>query len=110
VELGLLIFPTDLTIDPVTLGREAEDRGFESLWFPEHSHIPTSRATPWGGREGAPPLPEEYWRTHEQFTALAAIAFLMAIVKRMSLLPFVIYRLILGIILLWMIYTGALVA
>ncbi len=74
MDIGLMIFPTDLTIDPVTLGREVEQRGFESLWFPEHSHIPTSRSTPWGGRTGAPPLPEEYWRTHEQFTALAAIS------------------------------------
>ena len=39
-------------------------------------------------------------------TALAAIAFLMAIVKRMSLLPFVIYRLVLGVVLLWLVYSG----
>ena len=35
---------------------------------------PCQRRTPWGGREGAPPLPEEYWRTHDQFLALAAAA------------------------------------
>ncbi len=81
MELGLLIFPTDITIDPVTLGREAEARGFESLWFPEHSHIPVSRTTPWGGREGAPPLPQEYWRSHEQFTALAAISSVTSTLK-----------------------------
>lgn len=74
MDIGLLIFPTDTTIDPVELGREAEARGFESLWFPEHSHIPASRDTPWGGRAGAPPLPEFYWRTHDQFVALAAVA------------------------------------
>ena len=68
------MFPTDLGIQPVELAREAEARGFDSLWFPEHSHIPTSRRTPWGGREGAPPLPEEYWRTHDQFVALTAAA------------------------------------
>ena len=56
------------------LAVEAEQRGFESIWFPEHSHIPSSRETPWGGREGAPPLPEEYWRSHDQFVALAAVA------------------------------------
>ncbi|HAY67886.1 MAG TPA: LLM class F420-dependent oxidoreductase, partial [Acidimicrobiaceae bacterium] len=70
VEFGVSMFPTDKAIDPMSVAIEAENRGFESLWFPEHSHIPTSRATPWGGREGAPPLPEEYWRTHEQFVAL----------------------------------------
>ncbi len=81
MQLGLMIFPTDLTMDPITLGREAEERGFESIWFPEHSHIPVSRTTPWGGREGAPPLPEEYWRTHEQFTALAAISSVTTTLK-----------------------------
>lgn len=74
VDIGLFIFPTDKTIDVVELGRMVEDSGFESLWFPEHSHIPTSRKSPWGGRKGAPPLPEQYWRTHEQFVALAAVA------------------------------------
>ena len=68
------MFPTDKGIQPVELGREAEARGFDSLWFPEHSHIPTSRRTPWGGITNAPPLPEEYWRTHDQFVALAAVA------------------------------------
>jgi probable F420-dependent oxidoreductase len=74
MHIGLYIFPTDTTLQPPELAHAAEDRGFESLWFPEHSHIPTSRITPWGGREGAPPLPEHYWRTHDQFVALAACA------------------------------------
>ncbi|MGR8920345.1 MAG: LLM class F420-dependent oxidoreductase [Gammaproteobacteria bacterium] len=74
MQIGVMIFPTDTSIQPVALAREAEARGFESLWFPEHSHIPTSRETPWGGREGAPPLPEMYWRSHDQFVALAACA------------------------------------
>jgi probable F420-dependent oxidoreductase len=74
MELGLVIFPSDQTIGAIELGSEVEDRGFESLWFPEHSHIPTSRATPWGGREGAPPLPDYYWRTFDQFVGLAAVA------------------------------------
>ena len=74
MEIGIMIFPTDKSIQPVQLAREVEARGFESLWFPEHSHIPTSRETPWGGREGAPPLPEMYWRSHDQLIALAACA------------------------------------
>ena len=69
-----MIFPTDKSIQPIELAREVEARGFESLWFPEHSHIPISRETPWGGTKGAPPLPEMYWRTHDQFVALAACA------------------------------------
>ncbi len=74
MDLGLMIFPTDQSIQPVQLAKEAEARGFESLWFPEHSHIPTSRETPWGGMKDAPPLPEMYWRSHDQFVALAACA------------------------------------
>jgi probable F420-dependent oxidoreductase len=74
MRLGLMMFPTDRGIQPMELAREAESRGFDSLWFPEHSHIPVSRRTPWGGIAGAPPLPEEYWRTHDQFIALAAAA------------------------------------
>jgi len=74
MKYGVFIFPTDTAIRPDELAREVEGRGFESLWFPEHSHIPASRATPWGGREGAPPLPEQYWRTYDQFVALAYAA------------------------------------
>ncbi|MEY4607664.1 MAG: hypothetical protein RLY45_2424 [Actinomycetota bacterium] len=82
MKIGVVIFPTDRGIQPIELGREAEARGFDSLWFPEHSHIPTSRRTPWGGRAGAPPLPEEYWRTHDQFVALAAVA---AVTERITI-------------------------
>ena len=74
MHIGISIFATDTTIQPVALGRAVEERGFESLWLPEHSHIPTARTTPWGGMKDAPPLPEMYRRTHDQFVALAAIA------------------------------------
>jgi probable F420-dependent oxidoreductase len=71
MKFGLVMFPTDFAIDPVTLGRAAEAHGFESLWFPEHTHIPASRRTPWPG--GAD-LPEEYRHTLDPFVALAAVA------------------------------------
>lgn len=74
MKYGVSIFPTDTSIRPDELAREVEDRGFDSLWFPEHSHIPSSRATPWGGAKNAPPLPEQYWRTLDQFVALAYAA------------------------------------
>lgn len=74
MDIGVFIFPTDQIMQPVELGQAVEERGFESLWFPEHSHIPSSRITPWGGRDGAPPLPDHYWRTHDQFVALSAVA------------------------------------
>jgi probable F420-dependent oxidoreductase len=74
MRIGAMIFPTDRGIQPVEVAGELEGRGFDSLWFPEHSHIPVSRRTPWGGIAGAPPLPDEYARTHDQFVALAAAA------------------------------------
>jgi probable F420-dependent oxidoreductase len=71
VKFGLAMFPTDYAIGAVELGRAAEEHGFESLWFPEHTHIPASRQTPWpGGAE----LPQEYWHTLDPFVALGAVA------------------------------------
>jgi probable F420-dependent oxidoreductase len=74
MKYGVFIFPTDTSIRPDQLAIEVEARGFESLWFPEHSHIPVSRETPWGGQKDAPPLPEHYWKTHDQFVALTYAA------------------------------------
>jgi probable F420-dependent oxidoreductase len=71
MKFGITMFPADFAIDPVTLGRAVEERGFESLWFPEHTHIPTSRRSPW---PGGPELPREYYHTHDPFVALAAVA------------------------------------
>lgn len=68
---GLLMFPTDYAVAPNTLAREAEAHGFESLFFPEHTHIPASRRSPWpGGAE----LPKQYWHSHDPFVALTAAA------------------------------------
>lgn len=65
------IFATDYAIRPDVLARELEQRGFESLWLPEHTHIPANRRTPYpaGGD-----LPKEYWHTHDPFVALTAAA------------------------------------
>ncbi len=71
MDIGIFMFPTGDAIRPDELAREVEARGFESLWFPEHTHIPTSRRTPFpGGGE----LPPEYSRTHDPFVALTAAA------------------------------------
>jgi probable F420-dependent oxidoreductase len=71
MDIGVLIFPTDYSIRPGHLAREAEDRGFESLWVTEHTHIPTSRLSPW---PGGPHLPEEYRHTLDPFVALTTAA------------------------------------
>ena len=73
------MFPTDYAIRPDDLARAAEERGFESLWFPEHTHIPTSRRSPW---PGGPDLPKEYWHTHDLFVALGMAA---AVTTRLKL-------------------------
>jgi probable F420-dependent oxidoreductase len=72
VKFGLAIFATDEGLHPAELGRLAEARGFESLFFPEHTHIPASRESypdPAGGE-----LPREYFRTLDPFVALTAAA------------------------------------
>jgi probable F420-dependent oxidoreductase len=71
MDLGLVTFPTDNSIDPAELARRAEDAGFESLFFTEHTHIPTCRESPWPGGDE---LPEKYWRTHDPFVALSFAA------------------------------------
>src|SRR5437762_2734895 len=76
---GITMFPTDYSIGVTDLARACEDLGFESLFFPEHTHIPTSRRTPYpaGGD-----LPKEYSHTHDPFVALAMAA---AVTKKIRL-------------------------
>jgi probable F420-dependent oxidoreductase len=71
VELGLAILLTDYSIAPAALGASAEERGFESLFLAEHTHIPVSRATPY---PGGGDLPREYSHTIDPFVGLAAAA------------------------------------
>jgi len=71
MKYALSIFPTEYAIRIDDLARAAEQRGFESLWVPEHTHIPTSRRTPYpAGTE----LPKEYSHTLDPFLALSAAA------------------------------------
>jgi probable F420-dependent oxidoreductase len=71
MRVGVFYFPTDYGIDIRELARAAEDRGFESLLVPEHTHIPTSRRTAFpGGGE----LPKAYSHTHDPFVALSFAA------------------------------------
>jgi probable F420-dependent oxidoreductase len=69
---GLTIFATDLSMDAVELACEAEARGFDSLWFPEHTHIPVSRRTP--PPTGDDVLPDWYRRCLDPLVACAAAA------------------------------------
>jgi probable F420-dependent oxidoreductase len=71
MHVGIQMFATDYAMRVDELARAAEERGFESLWLPEHTHIPVSRRSPW---PGGPDLPREYWHTHDLFVALAVAA------------------------------------
>ena len=71
MDYGVVMFPTEYSMAPDDLARALEERGFESVWFPEHTHIPASRHSPWpGGGE----LPREYWSAYDPFVALMAAA------------------------------------
>ena len=71
MDVGALIFPTDKTIRPDRLAVALEERGYESLWVAEHTHIPLTRKTPYpaGGE-----LPDFYKRTMDPFVALSVAA------------------------------------
>jgi len=71
MHIGVCMFATDYAIRIDELAREAEARGFESLFVPEHTHIPVSRRTPFPGGE---PLPKEYSHTFDPFVSLMAAA------------------------------------
>jgi probable F420-dependent oxidoreductase len=68
---GIVMFSTHYAMRPDELGRAVEARGFESLWVPEHTHIPASRRSPW---PGGPDLPKEYWHSYDPFVALTMAA------------------------------------
>jgi probable F420-dependent oxidoreductase len=71
MHVGVAMFCTDYAIPPTELARALDERGFESLWLPEHSHIPLSRASPFpqGGD-----LPKKYYDVMDPFVVLGAAA------------------------------------
>jgi probable F420-dependent oxidoreductase len=79
MDFGAAIFTTDYSIQPAELARALEERGFESFWAPEHSHIPLSRRSPWpGGAE----LPKPYYDVMDPFVVLTVAA---AVTERLKL-------------------------
>ena len=71
MKVGISTFVTDDAIAPGFLGRGIEDRGFDSVFLAEHTHIPASRKTPY---PGGGDLPEKYYKTLDPFVALTAMA------------------------------------
>jgi probable F420-dependent oxidoreductase len=72
VKIGVTIHSTDRAMSPIELAREAEDRGYYSLYIPEHTHIPTSRRT--SPPTGDEVLGDEYLRSLDPYVALSAAA------------------------------------
>jgi probable F420-dependent oxidoreductase len=71
MEFGVGYFPTHDGMRPGEIARRVEERGQTALYFAEHTHIPASRETPWGGGRD---LPRKYWNTYDLFVALTAAA------------------------------------
>ena len=78
MKLGVFHFNTEYSIRADELAIAAEERGFESLWFPEHTHIPASRLTAWPGKG---PLPREYVHMSDPFVSAAAAAVVTKTIK-----------------------------
>ena len=79
MKFGGAMFSTDYSMTATDLARTLEERGFESLWAPEHSHIPVSRKTPF---PGGGDLPKQYYDAMDPFVTLAAAA---AVTKSLKL-------------------------
>ena len=71
MKFGMFYFPTDYSIQMPELAPAIEERGIEALFVCEHTHIPSSRKTPF---PGGGDLPKKYIHTHDPFIALAFAA------------------------------------
>ncbi|HXD90963.1 MAG TPA: LLM class F420-dependent oxidoreductase [Candidatus Binataceae bacterium] len=86
-DFGLISIPTHYSIQPVELARWAEDQGFESLWFGEHSHIPTSRKTPFPLGGDLPVYYKEFFDPFIGLTAAAAVTTKLKVGTSVCLVP-----------------------
>ena len=79
MKIGIAFFPTPNTMAPTEFAVACEERGFESIWFPDHSHIPASHASNW---PGGGQVPKWYLESMDQFVALGAAAVKSALMLR----------------------------
>jgi len=78
MQFGGAMFFTDYSMSAAELARALEERGFESVWAPEHSHIPLSRKTPF---PGGGDLPKQYYDAMDPFVVLAAASQVTKTIK-----------------------------
>jgi len=89
MKFGVHVFPTETSIQPDELGRAAEERGLDSVWFSEHTHIPVSFLEAPVGRSH---LPDYYWQTYDLFVAMTLAAAATKDIKVASGVSLVIER------------------
>jgi probable F420-dependent oxidoreductase len=87
--IGVHIFPTQFSIQPDELAHAAEERGLESVWFSEHTHIPLRFLN---ASEHTSPLPEYYWQTYDIFVTMTLAAIATKIIKVGTAVSLVIER------------------
>ena len=89
MHIGAAMFCTDYSMTPAEFGQALEERGFESMWFPEHSHIPLTRKSPFpaGGE-----LPKKYYDVIDPFVGLASAASVTKTIKLATGICLVIQR------------------
>src|SRR3954464_7280690 len=78
MHFGGAMFFTDYSMTAMDLARALEERGFESVWAPEHSHIPLSRKTPF---PGGGDLPKQYYDVMDPFVSLSSAAAVTKTIK-----------------------------
>ncbi len=78
MKFGTMLYSTDYAMRPDEFALACEERGFESVWLPEHTHIPASRRTPF---PGGGDLPQDYWHILDPFLALTAAAAVTKTIK-----------------------------
>ena len=81
MKLGILTLNTEYSIRADDLAIAAEERGFESVWFPEHTHIPASRETPFDFYDEDAELPKEYAHISDPFASCVAAAMGTSTIK-----------------------------
>lgn len=78
MKIATMLYSTDFAMRPDHFAIACEERGFESIWYPEHTHIPASRVSPF---PGGGDLPKDYWHLHDPFVALTAAAAVTSKIK-----------------------------
>ena len=78
MKIATMLYSTDFAMRPDRFAIACEERGFESIWYPEHTHIPANRKSPF---PGGGDLPKDYWHLHDPFVALTAAAAVTSKIK-----------------------------